>query len=59
MRHDQYKWVIVAIGLINAPGIFMHTINTLFKDILNSVIVVFLDDILMYYNIVGKHCILL
>ena len=50
-----YKWVIMPIGLMNAPATFMQTMNNLFSDILDSGIAVFLDDILMYSRMVDEH----
>ena len=49
MRYGLYKWVIMPMGLMNAPATFMHvTMNNLFSDILDSGMAVFLDNILMY-----------
>ena len=46
------------MGLINAPAKFMHTMNNLFSDMLDSGIAVFLDDILVYSCTVKEHFIL-
>ena len=35
------------MGLTNASGIFMHTMNSLFSNMLNYGISLFLDDILV------------
>ena len=47
------------MGLTNAPATFMHTMNNLFSDMLDSGMAVFLDDILMYSCMVDKHFTLL
>ena len=47
-RYGFYEWVLMHMGLTNAPATFMRTMNNLFSDMLDSGIVVFLDNILMY-----------
>ena len=59
MRYGLYKWVIMPMGLTNAPATFMQTMNNLFSDMLDSGIAVFLDDILMYSGTVDEHFMLL
>ena len=45
--------------LTNAPAIFICTINSLFSNMLDLGVVVFLDNILMYTCIVKEHFALL
>ena len=59
MRYSLNEWVIIPMGLMNTPAMFIQTINNLFSDILDSVMAVFLDDILVYSCIVKKHYTLL
>ena len=47
------------LGLINTPAMFMQTINNPFFDILDSSMVVFLHDIIVYSNTMREHFILL
>ena len=47
-RCSLYEWVIMPIGLTNTPAPFLHTMNNLFSDILDSSIAVFLDSNLVY-----------
>ena len=58
-RYGLYKWVVMPMGLTNAPDTFMHTMNNLFLDMLDSGIAVFLDNILMYSGMVDKYFTLL
>ena len=53
--HDLYKWVAMSMALMNAPIKFMSTINNLFSDMLDSGIMVFLDNILVYSCMVKEH----
>ena len=59
MRYGLYKWVIMPMGLTNAPAIFVQTMNNLFLNMLDSGMAVFLNDILMYSYMVDKHFTLL
>ena len=58
-RYSLYKWVVMPMGLTNAPATFMQTMNNLFLDMLDSGMAVFLDDILVYSGMVDKHFTLL
>ena len=58
-RYGLYKWVIMPMGLTNAPAMFMQTMTNLFSDMLDSGVAVFLDDILMYSGTVDKYFMLL
>ena len=59
MRYGLYKWVIIPMGLMNAPATFMQTMNKLFSNMLDSGMAVFLADILMYSHMVQEYFILL
>ena len=54
-RYGLYEWVIMPMGLTNAPTTFMQTMNNLFSDMLDFGMVGFLNDILMYLCIVNEH----
>ena len=55
MRYGLYKWVVIPMGLMNTPATFMQTMNNLFSEMLDSGMVVFLDDILVYSYMVDEH----
>ena len=59
MRYGLYKWVVMPMGLTNAPATFMQTMNNLFLDMLDSGVAVFLDNILVYLGMVDEHFTLL
>ena len=59
IRYGLYEWVVMSMGLTNAPAMFMQTMNNLFLDVLDSGMAVFLDDILIYSGMVDKYFTLL
>ena len=42
-------------GLCNAPSTFQRLMNTVFDKELNSFILVYLEDILVYSRSIGEH----
>ena len=40
---------------MNAPAMFMWTMNNLLEDMLDKGVVVFLDDVLIYSTTVEEH----
>ena len=42
-------------GLTNAPVVFMKLVNRVFKDCLDTFVIVFIDDILVYSKIDLEH----
>ena len=47
-RYSHYEFVVKSFGLTNAPAVFIELIKRVFKDYLDTFIVVFIDDILVY-----------
>ena len=46
---------MMLFGLTNAPTIFMDYMNRLFRPYLDKFVVVFVDDILIYWRIKEEH----
>ncbi|KAJ1189836.1 hypothetical protein NDU88_006578 [Pleurodeles waltl] len=44
--HFEYK--VMPFGLTNAPAIFQRFMDSVFSDLLNQTVVIYLDDILIY-----------
>ena len=55
MRYSSYKWLVMPFGLTNAPAVFQCFINTVFADLLDVCIIVYLDDILIYSTDMASH----
>jgi hypothetical protein len=45
----------MSFGLIIAPAFFMHLMNKVFMDYLDTFVVIFIDDILVYSKSEAEH----
>jgi len=55
MRYGSYEWLVMPFGLTNTPAAFQHFVNTIFADMLDVCIVMYLDDILIYSEDMESH----
>ena len=54
-RYGSYKWLVMPFGLTNAPAAFQRFVNSVFADMLDVCVVVYLDDILIYSEDMESH----
>ncbi|XP_059285643.1 uncharacterized protein LOC132039118 [Lycium ferocissimum] len=47
-RYDHYEFLVMSLGLTNSPVAFTDSINGIFKSYLDSIMIVLIDDILVY-----------
>ena len=54
-RYGSYEWLVMPFGLTNAPAAFQRFVNSIFADLLDVCVVVYLDDILVYSEDEASH----
>lgn len=54
-RYGHYKIMVMSYGLTNAPVDFMDLMNRVLRNYLDSFIIIFIEDILVYSNSEDKH----
>src|SRR6267154_1965864 len=54
-RYGSYEWLVMPEGLTNAPAAFQRFVNSVFADMLDICVVVYLDDILVYSANLDDH----
>jgi hypothetical protein len=54
-RYGLYDYLVMSFGLTNAPAHFLYLINSVFMPELDKFVMVFIDDILVYYKNEEEH----
>lgn len=54
-RYGHFEYLVMPFGLCNAPATFQHFLNDVFRDILDSFVVIYLDDILIFSSSSAEH----
>ncbi|KAA0042475.1 ty3-gypsy retrotransposon protein [Cucumis melo var. makuwa] len=54
-RYRHYEFIVMSFGLRKAPIVFMDLMNRVFKDFLDTFVIVFIDDILVYSKTEAEH----
>ena len=54
-RYGNYEFLVMSFSLTNASAAFMHLMNRVFQNYLDSFVIVFVDGILVYSKNEGDH----
>jgi hypothetical protein len=54
-KFGHFEPLVVQFGLTNAPAVFQRFVNSLFQDLIDIYVVIYLDDILIFSTTVEEH----
>ena len=55
MQYGHYEFLVLSFRLTNAPAFFMDPMNRVFRPYLDTFVVMFFDDILVYSKTREEH----
>ncbi|GKE56542.1 putative nucleotidyltransferase, ribonuclease H [Tanacetum coccineum] len=54
-RYGHYEFLMMPFGLTNAPAVFIDLMNHVFHEYLDKLVIVFIEDILVYSKTKEEH----
>ncbi|KAJ1307572.1 hypothetical protein OPQ81_001669 [Rhizoctonia solani] len=51
----HYEYTVMPFGLTDAPAVFQHFMNDIFRDLLDISVIVYMDDILIFSECKEEH----
>ena len=53
--NNTFEFLYMPFGLVNAPSTFQRVMNTVFRDILNQNVGIYIDDVIVYSRDAEEH----
>ncbi|KAA0059772.1 ty3-gypsy retrotransposon protein [Cucumis melo var. makuwa] len=54
-RYGRCEFIVMSFGLTNAPAVIIDLMNRVFREFLDTFVIVFIDDILIYSKTEAEH----
>ncbi|MBW0548395.1 hypothetical protein O181_088110, partial [Austropuccinia psidii MF-1] len=54
-KYGSYEYLVIPYGLTDSPASFHNLVNDIFSDFLDVLVVVYLDDIMVFSSSEGEH----
>jgi Reverse transcriptase (RNA-dependent DNA polymerase) len=54
-HYGSFEWLVMPFGLTNAPGGFQRFLNSIFSDLLDVYVIIYLDNILIFSGNKDNH----
>lgn len=52
----HYEYLVMPYGLVNTPSVFQRYINEMFREYLSCFVLVYINDMLVYFRNEAEHC---